>query len=77
MHPRRLSYLAYNHSQRRQIVDRFFTPSGWHLTLSCGHSAECVPHATPGADWSCMRCGEEYVRAAPQFAAEFSAAEGR
>jgi len=72
MHPARLAYLASNHAPKVQITNKTFTPSGWKLALSCGHSGSCVPHMTPDQDWSCRKCGEVIVKTAPQYSGEFT-----
>jgi hypothetical protein len=73
MHPDRLSFLSYNNAQRRAIVSKIRDESGmWNLVLECGHTGNCVAHMNPGADWRCVRCGEQYVRQRPAYAKEFN-----
>jgi arylamine N-acetyltransferase len=75
MHPARLSFLAWNHAQRRAVVATDQRTDGTTFTLECGHTSEMAPHfdARQVQERSCHRCGAEYVKTAPQYASEFAA----
>jgi rRNA maturation protein Nop10 len=74
MHPARLSLLANKHQQFRAVIERDVRADGTRLTLECGHETVIAPHfdASHTKQCGCHKCGESYVRAAPQYAAEFS-----
>jgi hypothetical protein len=74
MHPARLSYLSYQHKQRRAVVSCDVRTDGTLITLECGHTTTFAPHfdTRDTKECGCSRCGESYVRAAPQYAKEFA-----
>jgi hypothetical protein len=73
MHPARLSFLAIKHKQQRAVVSQDVRSDGTIITMECGHTTTFVPHCdTRGVkNCGCSECGEQYVRAAPQYAKEF------
>ncbi len=74
MHPDRFRFLAGKHRQHRAVVSSDVRADGTTLTLECGHEVSIVSHFdTRGTkECGCHRCGETYVRAAPQYAEEFA-----
>ena len=74
MHPARLSFLAVRHAQSRVVVATDQRTDGTTFTLECGHTSEMAPHfdARQVRERSCIRCGAEYVKAAPQYTNEFA-----
>lgn len=74
LHPARLSFLAIKHKQSRAVVSREVrNDGGTTLKLECGHAVAIAPHfdTRHTKEQGCHRCGEQYVRAARQYAAEF------
>lgn len=73
MTPERLAYLSRKHSAFVTVTHAEETTGSIKLTLSCGHTGECVPHvdAKTIKSWTCSKCGEEMVRSWTRYADEF------